>query len=139
MSVVAHELHEVANEIGANGSQKPTRRRARAKTRFLTLNDLDGRTAAAQRARGIVAGIEADVGLDLSTAERQLAQRAGVLGAIAEDREARWIAGEQFDPVTYCTIVNAQRRVLETLGIKRQPRDVTTFGQLLRDDRAVAP
>jgi hypothetical protein len=72
-----------------------------------------------------VAGIEADVGLDLSEAERQLAQRAGVLGAIAEDREARWIAGEPFDPGVYCTIVNAQRRVLETLGIKRQPRDVS--------------
>jgi hypothetical protein len=136
----APELHEDAPELGANGSQTPAnarRQRARAKTRFLTLADIDGRTLAAQRARAIVAGIEADVGLDLSTAERQLAQRAGVLGAIAEDREARWIAGEQFDPVTYCTIVNAQRRVLETLGIKRQPRDVTSFGDLLRADRAV--
>jgi hypothetical protein len=133
----------VAPELGANGHQTPTngrRKRARAKVRFLTLQDLDGRTLSAQRARAIVAGIEADVGLDLSEAEKQLAQRAGVLGAIAEDREARWIAGEPFVATAYCTIINTQRRVLETLGIKRQPRDVTpTLGDLLRADRAVTP
>jgi hypothetical protein len=124
--------------IGADTAETPPlarRQRARAKARFLTLADIDGRTLAAQRARAIVAGIEADVGLDLSTAERQLAQRAGVLGAFLEDAEARWISGEPFDLGLYCTGLNAQRRVLETLGIKRQPRDVTTFGDVLKLDR----
>jgi hypothetical protein len=132
-------LHDSA-KIGANGHQTPAvarQQRQRAKTRFLTLADIDGRTLAAQRARAIVAGIEADVGLDLSEAEKQLAQRAGTLGAFLEDAEARWINGEPFDLTTYCTGLNAQRRVLETLGIKRQPRDVTSFGDLLRADRAV--
>ena len=71
--------------------------------------------------------IEGDLGGGdrLSTAERQLVQRAAVLGAVLTDAESRWIDGEPIDPVTYCTIVNAQRRVFETVGLHRRARDVT--------------
>jgi hypothetical protein len=115
----------------SNGPEMPSNAgRQRAKTRFLTLADIDGRTLAAKRAHSIVAAIKADVGVDLSEAERQLAQRAGVLGAFLEDAEARWISGEPFDLGLYCTGLNAQRRVLEVLGIKRVPRDISVLEPL---------
>src|SRR2546427_503799 len=105
--------------------QPRDRHQQQQKVRLRTLDDIDGRTLAARRASSLVAAIEADVGTDLSAAEHQLAQRAGVLGAFLEDAEARWISGQPFDLGLYVTGLNAQRRVLEVLGIKRQARDVT--------------
>jgi hypothetical protein len=97
------------------------------KLRLLTLSHLDGRTAAAKRARDLIEAIETDLGGSdrLSTGERQLVQRAAVLGAVLTDTESRWIEGEPVDLTGYCTIVNAQRRVLETIGLRRRSRDVT--------------
>jgi hypothetical protein len=93
----------------------------------LTLADLDRRTAAYRETRKLIDEIEADCGGRdmLSTGERQLVQRAAVLGAVLTDTESRWIEGEPVDLTGYCTIVNAQRRLLETIGLRRQPRDVT--------------
>jgi len=97
------------------------------KVRFLTLADLDKRTAAFRETVRIIEEIEADLGGadQLSAGERQLSQRVGVLGALLSDLEARWIRGEPLDAAAYCTVVNAQRRVIETLGLRRRPRDVT--------------
>jgi hypothetical protein len=100
-------------------------RTKRKKARLLSFDEMDGRTAAARRARSIVVAIQNDVGVDLSEAERQLAQRAGILGAWLSDAEVRWLDGQPFDASLYCTVVNCQRRVLETLGIRRQPRNVS--------------
>src|SRR5260370_22991865 len=100
----------------------PTATGRAQKVRLVTLADIDGRTLAAKRAHSIVAAIEADVGTYLSAAERQLAQRAGVLGTFLENAEARWISGHPFALRLYCTGLNGQRRVLETLGIKRTAR-----------------
>jgi hypothetical protein len=96
---------------------------------------LDGRTAAARRARGLVAEIEADLGgADcLSAAERQLVQRSAVLGAILEHTEACWLAGEPIAVEQHLAAINAQRRVMADLGLKRRPRDVTpTLQQFLQ-------
>jgi hypothetical protein len=60
-----------------------------------------------------------------ATGERQIIQRAALLGTLAEDLETRWLDGQQIDPGTLCAIGNAQRRLLEAVGIKRVPRDVT--------------
>ncbi len=51
-------------------------------------------------------------------------QRAAILGAQAEDLEARWLAGEPVDPGTYCAIINCQRRLFETVGIQRRQREI---------------
>ena len=98
-----------------------------SKARLLTLDGLDRRTAAYAATRKLIDDIEGDLGgCDrLSTGERQLVQRAAVLGAVLTDTESRWVGGEPIDPTIYCTVVNAQRRVLETLGLKRTSRDVT--------------
>jgi hypothetical protein len=39
--------------------------------------------------------------------------------------EARWLSGEEIDPTIYCTLANAQKRLLELVGLRRLPRDVT--------------
>jgi hypothetical protein len=112
------------------------------KARFLTLADLDQRTGAYRETVKLIAEMEVDLGGadELSSGERQLVQRAGVLGAVLSDIETRWIGGEPIDVAAYCTTVNAQRRVLETIGLRRRARDVTPSLQAyLRDKAAPAP
>jgi hypothetical protein len=106
-------------EIGSNGSRR------HRKSKLLTFDTIDGRTSSAKLARALVAAIEGDLGEAPSAAQSQLARRASILGAVLEDAETRWIAGEPFDAALYSSLVNCQRRVFEVLGIKRQPRDVS--------------
>jgi hypothetical protein len=95
--------------------------------RLLTLGHLDGRTAAARRARELIEAIQTDLGGGdrLSEGERQLVQRAAVLGAYIESCEVKWLGGEVVDLADYLAAINAQRRVLATIGLERRARDVT--------------
>jgi hypothetical protein len=105
-----------------NGADAPPKGR---KTRLMSLSDLDGRTAAYKETRRLIDEmIESDLGgsAALSTGEKQLVQRAAVLGAVLTDIETRWIEGQPIDATVYCTVVNAQRRVLETIGLRRRAR-----------------
>jgi hypothetical protein len=97
------------------------------KVRLLTLADLDRRTSAARRAHELIASIQTDLGgLDrLATGEQQLVQRVAMIGTMAEDLEAKWLMGEAIDPTTLCTLANSQRRLFESLGLRRVPTDVT--------------
>ena len=97
------------------------------KVRLLSLHDLDRRCTAARRAQELVKSIHADLGgeAQLATGEKQIVQRAALLGCLAEDLEARWLSGEPIDPGALCAIGNAQRRLFEAVGLRRQPRDVT--------------
>lgn len=103
------------------------------KARMLTLDHLDGRTATARRVREAEAQMLADLGGAevASEAQRQIARRAAVLGALLEDAEARWAGGEEFDLSEYLPAANAHRRILATLGLERRAR--RTLGELLRD------
>ena len=100
---------------------------AAPKVRLLTLDSLDGRTASARLVRDLVATFASDLGGEdhLTEGVRQLVQRAAVLGAMIEDNEARWITGDKFDVPEYLAAINAQRRVLATIGLERRTRDVT--------------
>ena len=97
------------------------------KVRLLTLEHLDGRTGAARRARELIADIESDLGGSdrLSAGQRQLVQRAAVLGALIESYEASHLAGEPIAIEPYLAAINSQRRVLATIGLERRARDVT--------------
>jgi len=97
------------------------------KVRLLSLHDLDRRTAAYQRTVALIDAIEADAGGhdQLTTGQRQIIQRIALTCALAEHLEARWLSGEEIDPVLYCTLANAQKRLLESVGLRRVPRDVT--------------
>jgi hypothetical protein len=97
------------------------------KLRLLTLGHLDGRTAAARRARELIEAIQTDLGGSdhLSEGERQLVQRAAVLGAYIESCEVKWLGGKAVDLADYLAAINAQRRVLATVGLERRARNVT--------------
>jgi hypothetical protein len=105
----------------------------RGKLRLMTLSAIDGRTRSMQRVRSLMAAIEADLGGSdhLTLGQRQLCQRAAVLGALIEDLEARWAAGEVIGVGDYLAAINAQRRVLATLGLQRVARDVTDLNEYL--------
>ena len=97
------------------------------KVRLLSLHDLDRRTAAYQRTVALIDAIEADAGGhdQLTTGQRQIIQRIALTSALAEHLEARWLSGEEIDATLYCTLANAQKRLLESVGLRRVPRDVT--------------
>jgi hypothetical protein len=118
-------------------------RKARGSMRQLrhlrTLDELDGRTRASVRTRELLANIAVDLGAhdldDLTQAQRQLAQRAAVLGALLEDYEVRWAAGEPFELAPYLAGINAQRRVFALLGLKRIARNVPDLSEYLERKR----
>ena len=97
------------------------------KARLLTRGDLDGRTRAKRQADALVAGLESDLGGqdNITVAQRQLIEHAAVTGAIIEHYGTQWLAGTPIDVTGYLAAINAQRRILVTLGLYRRPRDVT--------------
>lgn len=101
--------------------------RYKPKVKLLSLSDLDGRSAAAQQARQLVLALESDLGGHdaLSVGQHELIKRVALCGALLEDVECRWLQGEKIDVGSYATLANAQRRLLTTIGIAREPRDVT--------------
>jgi hypothetical protein len=116
----------------AGAGELPPRREASAggkepKVRLLSLSDLDGRTRSAQLVSKTIDNLVADLGGEdnLSTAEHLIVRRAAIAGAMSEDLAARWLTGETVDPAIFATLANVERRQLETVGIKRRPRDVT--------------
>jgi hypothetical protein len=103
------------------------------KAKLATLDQLDGRTIAAKRARDTISAIEADLGgaENLTTSMRQIIESA-VTSAMVADLGSRWLAGEQIDLALFCTLGNAQRRLFETIGFSRVPKNVTpTLAQYL--------
>jgi hypothetical protein len=99
------------------------------KQRPLTLADLDGRTNAAKTARQMISDLVSDLGGPdaLSTAQRTLAQRAAVTAAVVENMEATWLSGHGLDASGYVSLTNSLHKLLTSLGLKRQMRDVETL------------
>ena len=103
----------------------PPEYRTRRGNGRVVLAGVDGRSMMARRFAEIVTGIEADLGGDLTEAQKHLVARAATLACWAEEREAELARGEEFDAAQYATIANAQRRLLNDLGLERRARDVT--------------
>jgi hypothetical protein len=97
------------------------------KAKLATLDQLDGRTVAARQARETISAIESDLGgaENITTAMRQIIESAAVTSAMVADLGSRWLAGEQIDLALFCTLGNAQRRLFETIGFSRVPKNVT--------------
>jgi hypothetical protein len=115
-------------QANGTGTALPRRSKTRqGKARLLTLDALDGRTAAYADARRLIETLSSDLGGEdqLSAGEHQLVTRAAMTGAIVADFEARWVAGQPVPLADYLSAVNVQRRVLATLGLQRRARDVT--------------
>jgi hypothetical protein len=119
-------------QIEAGNTADP-RSKGGNKVRLATLDQIDGRTIAAKRTRDLIAAIELDLGGadSLSTAEKQIIQRAALTGALAEDLEAKWLAGAPIDPALYATLGNAQRRLFESVGLRRRAKLVPSLAEYL--------
>jgi hypothetical protein len=83
-----------------------------AKTRLISLQDLDRRTAAYRQVSSLAAAIEADLGGDLSKAQREVVEAAALLGAVWRDLAAHWFAGDAVDPGQLVAVAAAQRKHL---------------------------
>jgi hypothetical protein len=73
----------------------------------------------------------------LSEAERVLIRRASMLSLQTELMEQRFALNDCGEASAkqievYQRTTNTLRRTLESLGLRRRPRDVTTLGQVLR-------
>src|SRR6516164_11057404 len=95
---------------------------------LLTIKGLGYRSPAYRETKRLIREIEADLGgaEQLSAAERQTIQHAAVLGAIAQDIEAKYLLGRHVDLVVLCRILNAQNRAFGAIGYRRRQRDVTS-------------
>jgi hypothetical protein len=102
------------------------------------LPGVDGRNAWVRRAKDLLALHISDLGGEdnVSEAERALVRRAVTLIVELERREmifAQAGAADDDALALYQTTVNTLRRTLESLGLRRRPRDVSpTLGQILR-------
>ena len=94
-------------------------------TGAIVLANVDGRSMMARRFREITAGIESDLGGDLTEAQRHIIARAATLACWCEERETELAQGQEFDASQYATVSNAMRRLLSDLGLERRARDVT--------------
>lgn len=105
----------------------PKRSRTRqGKSRLLTLDALDYRTAAYASATKLIETLSSDLGGSdqLSAGEKQLVTRAALTGAITADFETRWVAGEQIELGDYLMACRTQCRLLALLGLRRRQKDV---------------
>jgi hypothetical protein len=95
--------------------------------RLLTIKGLGYRSPAYRETKQLVAEIEADLGgaEHLSAMERQMIQHGAVLGAIAQDMEAKYLLGQRVDLIVLTRVLNAQRRAFDAIGYRRRQRDVT--------------
>ena len=97
-------------------------------TRLFCVDGLDGRTQTARRFRDLVEVIGNDLGgADrLSEGQKQLIRRAATLSTMAESVEADMVRDMAFDVLVYGTVGDRLRRILESLGLERVPKDVGT-------------
>jgi len=96
------------------------------------LDDVDGRSAWARRLRDLVEDHTVQLGSDanVTEAERRLIRRAAMLTLQSETMERRWATEADGEASTkqlevYQRTSNSLRRLLESLGLRRRPRDVT--------------
>lgn len=99
--------------------------RTKKGTGRITLTGVDGRSQMARRYREIHAQIEADMGGDMSEAQRAIASRAVTLAVWCESAEAELAQGGEFSVQEYATVANAMRRLLCDLGLERKAKDIT--------------
>lgn len=109
------------------GSAADTAAKRGGKVRLLTLDDLDGRTKAAQHVRDTRAEVVGDLGGEdqLSTLELAAVNNAALTSAMVHDAGVRWLQGEAIDPGSIATLVNAFNRTAAILGWQRRAKDIT--------------
>lgn len=104
---------------------------------------VDQRSKWVRRCRDVIGEHLADLGGvdNCSAAERSLVRRASTLTVELERLETRFATAGQVDAgdlETYQRCANSLRRLLEAVGLRRRPRDVSqTLDQYLADREAL--
>src|ERR1700730_8854930 len=120
------------NGVGpvGRGAAKPVKR-ARTRSRVTTgrrgFVEGDGNSRWARRYRDLIAAHCQDLGgIDLlSEAQLSLIRRASAIELELEQAEGKLSMGEAIDLDSFTRAASHLRRLFETIGIKRQPRDLT--------------
>jgi hypothetical protein len=104
--------------------------RSRVSNRSHILPGVDGRSTWVRRLRDLVNLHTADLGGEAVTseAERSIIRRAATLTVELERLELKFATAGEADSIDlelYQRTANSLRRMLETIGIKRVPRDIT--------------
>jgi hypothetical protein len=121
-------LESPAGRPAVASKQDPQRS---AVTNGKLLPGIDQRSAWVRRCKDVIAAHISDLGGadNTSAAERSIIRRAAVLTAQLEQLEARFALADGVasaeDLDLYQRSANSLRRLLEAVGIKRRPRDVT--------------
>jgi hypothetical protein len=110
-------------------NRQKSRQKSRITNGSALLPGVDGRSPWIRRCKDIIADHLSDLGGvdNTSAAERSIVRRASVLTVELERLEARFaLAGEASvdDLDLYQRAASSLRRLLETVGIARRPRDV---------------
>jgi hypothetical protein len=87
------------------------------KRRLLTVGHLDGRTRGSKRARQIAAELTGGFGPEITKTQKQAAERAAMLCALAEDLAARRLAGEAVSLDELMRLEGVARRAVARLGL----------------------
>jgi hypothetical protein len=122
-----------------NAGNMPEAPKSAGKVKLLTLENMDKRGAAYRRTVELIGRVERDLGGSgrLSSAQKQLIRSAGLTAAMLEHLGSQWLEGQPIDPVTFSTLANCARRLFETVGLQRVPREVApTVAQYLGQERA---
>jgi hypothetical protein len=131
-------------EFGASGSPRvrPQRERRRPRSAVTSGRKLfvagDPNSAWARRFHDLVVGHIADAGGRdrISEAQFALCKRAAALECELEQLEGRLSQGEQIDLDRYGRAASHLRRILESIGLERKPREVVpTIEQYARQLR----
>jgi hypothetical protein len=114
-------------EVRTDTATRPAAQRSAVTNGRRLFVEGDGNSAWSRRYRDLVAAHVSDLGgADaLSEAQRSLVKRAAAIELELEQMEGKLSQGEAVDLDCFTRAASHLRRLFETLGIERRPRDVT--------------
>jgi hypothetical protein len=98
----------------------------------------DGRSAGARRFRALVLAYEAEIGGNLTEAERGLVEQAALLQLRCEQLRADIIAGKPVDDDLLIRLASTSRRALSKITAKAKPAGGETLAQYMAAKAAAA-
>jgi hypothetical protein len=114
-------------------NRKPQERYAAFRATPYARDGIDSRTRPYRRYGTIKGAITSDLGGDehITELQRQLISKFAAMAMQLEDMEAAAVAGEEIDLDLFGRISGHCRRIAESLGLKRVPKDVTPLAEYL--------
>lgn len=105
--------------------------------RWLSREELDGRTRAAKMFEQVEVSVIEDLGGDdnISAVQRHLISAFAGMAVCLEDLNVRIMLGEQVDLNAFATCSSTLIRIANRIGVRRVPRDVSpSLADLLREE-----